>query len=65
MNDIVKSFAIGVGIIVLLTLFILGIYSGGFLAWVLLVIGLVFASYAIGSAVLDVYRGNKAYSEGA
>lgn len=63
MNDIVKSFAIGVGIIALLTLFVLGIALGGFLSWVLLVIALVFASYFIGSEVLSLHRSNKAFKE--
>lgn len=63
MNDIVKSFAIGVGIIAVLALFLVGIASGGFLGWVLLVITLVFASYFIGSQVLDLHRSNKAFKE--
>jgi len=65
MTDKIKAFAIGVGIIVLATLFILGLFSGGFLAWVLILIALVFSSYFIGSEVLDMYRTSKAYREGA
>lgn len=59
MIDKIKAFAIGLGIIVLGTLFIVGLFSGGALSLVLSILIIFFGSYFIGSTFLDLYRSNK------
>jgi hypothetical membrane protein len=61
MIDIVKKFVVGFVIMAAAFLFLVGIFSGGTIAWILLALATIAVSYILGSTVLDVCRANKQY----